>query len=77
MNDTTRNMINIEWAMIIVFSILKLTGIITWSWWWLLAFLFFYPMVLMAVIVVVGLAVIILMFCEELWRFLYKMFVGK
>jgi hypothetical protein len=77
MNNTTRNMIDIEWAMIIVFSVLKLTGIITWSWWWLLAFLFLYPMMLIVVIVVVGLAVIAAMFVEELLRFLYKMFVGK
>jgi len=70
-------MINIEWAMIIVFSVLKLTGIIMWSWWWLLVFLFFYPMVLMAVIVCVALMVIAAMFVEELWRFLHKMVSGK
>ena len=77
MNDITHNMINIEWAMIVVFSVLKIAGIITWSWWWLLAFLFFYPMILLVVIMVVALVVFTVMFVEEMLRFLYKMFVGK
>ena len=77
MNDITHNMINIEWAMIIVFSVLKLTGIITWSWWWLLGIMFFYPTVLVMIIVVVALAVATVMIAEEFMRFLYKMFVGK
>jgi len=68
---------NIEWTLTVLFVLLKLTGVITWSWWWLLVLLFFYPMVLMAIIIVVGLIVITAMFCEEMLRFLHKMVSGK
>ena len=77
MTNTTRDNMDLEWTMIVVFVILKLTGIITWSWWWLLGIMFFYPTVLVMIIVVVALAVATVMIAEEFMRFLYKMFVGK
>ena len=77
MTNTTRDNMDLEWTMIVVFVILKLTGIVTWSWWGLLGIMFFYPTVLVMIIVVVALAVATTMIAEEFMRFLYRMFVGK
>ncbi len=44
----------------IVFIVLKLCGVITWSWWWVLS-----PIWITAILVVVILAVWIVIICHE------------
>ena len=77
MSKTMNNVINVEWTLTVVFVILKLTGIITWSWWWLVGFCFVYPLILVLIILTVGLVVVTVMFCNELLKFLHKMLFGK
>ena len=41
----------------VVFIILKLTGVITWSWWWVLI-PFWFPTVIQIIILIIGLLLI-------------------
>ena len=72
-----RTAMNVEWTLVVLFVLLKLTGIITWSWWWLVVLFCLYPLTIIAFVLMAILSVIVVLSIVELWRFLYKMFSGK
>ena len=77
MSNTMRTAMNVEWTLVVLFVLLKLTGIITWSWWWLVVLFCLYPLTIIAFVLMAILSVIVVLSIVELWRFLYKMFSGK
>lgn len=62
-NNTTRNGLGFVGALTIVFIVLKLIGVITWSWWWVLAPIWISAALWIGVIalfaVIVGIAVLL------------------
>ena len=52
-NDTAGGGIGLLTALFLIFLVLKLTGLIGWSWWWVTAPLWFVP----AVVALVGILV--------------------
>ena len=37
MNETTTHGLNLFDVLLVIFIVLKLVGVINWSWWWVLA----------------------------------------
>tara|TARA_R110000824_G_scaffold148253_2_gene317930 strand:+ start:457 stop:669 length:213 start_codon:yes stop_codon:yes gene_type:complete len=61
------NVINVEWTMMVVFIVLKLTGIITWSWWWIALILTFDLLVVLLVVLlafIIGLPFVLVAMCK-------------
>ena len=68
MNDNSRNGIGFFGLLTIVFVILRLTEVITWSWWWVLAPLWI-PMALSTIVVVIVFLVIGLVLKKSITNF--------
>ena len=51
--------ISLGWILTIVFIILKLTGVISWSWWWVFAPLWIPVVFVLAIVAIVGIVVLI------------------
>ena len=67
MSKTMNNVINVEWTMMVVFIVLKLTGIITWSWWWIALILTFDLLVVLLVVLlafIIGLPFVLVAMCK-------------
>ena len=63
MNNTANNSgISLCGVLFVVFLVLKLTGVITWSWWWVTAPLWI-PCALSAVVLIIVLIITIWGFC--------------
>lgn len=58
-NNTSSGGIGVFGVLGIVFVVLKLVGVISWSWWWVLA-PFWIPLVLFAVIFLIAVGVVAL-----------------
>ena len=55
MSDKTTNYgINFAELLLIVFIVLKLTGVINWSWWWVLSPLWFSLGIVVIILIVLG-----------------------
>ena len=55
MSDKTVNYgINFSELLLIVFIVLKLTGVINWSWWWVLSPLWFSLGIVVIILIVLG-----------------------
>jgi len=74
MKNTIKTTMNIEWTLTVLFILLKLTGVITWSWWWLLLVFCLFPLVIVAFVLIAILTVISMVIVEGLWRFYYNLF---
>jgi len=65
MNDKADNQIVIKGGigfcelLTIVFIVLRLIGVITWSWWWVLAPIWI-PLAIIIILMVIGLIIIVL-----------------
>ena len=77
MSNTINKIMNVEWTMVVLFVLLKLTGIVSWSWWWIVMCVFFYPVLFIAFIILGILSVITATIIEELWRFFCILVNGR
>ena len=65
MKDSKKNGSGVTGALFIVFLVLKLTGVIDWSWWWVTSPIW------IPVFIAIGLAIILLIFT------LIMVFIGR
>lgn len=52
-----RGGMGLQTVLTIIFVVLKLVGVVDWSWWWVLSPLWIPPLISMALVIIVSIAV--------------------